>query len=97
MSTLCRALDFPLLILSEATISSSLLIRKWEFGGIKKFAPPIPKQLEWGQKLLPVLYVGYVLLAELLSVGEEVSSLAETLSARIVDTPRTLIHSEKGG
>lgn len=31
--------------------------------------------------------MGYVLLAELLSVGEEVSSLAETLSARIGGYP----------
>lgn len=48
---------------------------------------PLPKQLEWGQKLLPGLYVGCVPLAGLLSVGEEVPSLEETLSARIGEYP----------
>lgn len=70
----------------------SLLIMKQEFGGIKKFPPPMgPTQLEQGlsQRLLPILYMGYVLLAWLPSVGEEVPSLTE-------NTQGTPTCSEKG-
>jgi hypothetical protein len=45
-----------------------------------------PEQLEWGLPKSCGLYVGYVLLAKLpclISMGEEVPSLAETWSARV--------------